>query len=195
MLLTPNDITCVILAGGQGKRLGGVDKGLALLQGQPLIEHVLNKLRPQCPRILLNANRNLATYRRYGLTVLKDLDSGYLGPLSGLYSTLSQISSDWLLCAPCDAPDLPDNYVQLMLSRAEPERPVVVSLSGRLQPTFSLTPKACLGALRDYLDRGERAAGHWFLQQQCIAADFSEQARHFSNLNDNNDLQSWGAPT
>ncbi|MBT5230929.1 MAG: molybdenum cofactor guanylyltransferase [Methylococcales bacterium] len=195
MSLSLDNVTTVILAGGQGSRLEGVDKGLSLLHQQPMIETVLAKIYPQNPQLVINANRNIDIYQKYGFPVFEDLDTGYLGPLAGLYTALSQAKTEWVISVPCDAPDVAPNYIASMLKHAENKVPVVASIDGRLQPTFSLTPKSRLAELRAYLDNGDRAAGRWFKTQHCISVDFSDHAKHFANLNDAQAMSEWERQT
>ena len=102
-----SDISAVILAGGRGARMGGADKGLLPLGGKPMIAHVIERLAPQVGTLLICANRNLEAYRQFGLPVISDHFADYCGPLAGLHSALSTISTDWLISAPCDTPFLP----------------------------------------------------------------------------------------
>ena len=97
------DVTALVLAGGLGRRMGGEDKGLVDLAGRPMIEFVLDALRPQVGRVLINANRNLERYAAYGHTVVADRHQGFLGPLAGVLSGLEESGSRYLLTAPWPA--------------------------------------------------------------------------------------------
>ncbi|AFK61804.1 molybdopterin-guanine dinucleotide biosynthesis protein [Advenella kashmirensis WT001] len=110
--LAPQDVTALILAGGQGRRLGGVDKGLVRLHARPLIEYVLRALRPQAASVLISANQNQEQYRKYGQVVQDPAGfDGSQGPLAGLLAAASHIKTPWLVVAGCDMPALPDDYV------------------------------------------------------------------------------------
>lgn len=105
-----------MLAGGEGLRLGGADKGLLLWRGQPLVQHVLAALRPQSVEQLISANRNIETYAGFGVKVVRD-HAGH-GPLAGLAALLAAAQEQWLLCVPCDAPLLPPDLGQRLLAAA-----------------------------------------------------------------------------
>lgn len=97
-----NNITGVILAGGQGRRMGGEDKGLMVLNGRPLVEYLLDSLRPQSSTLLINANRNHHRYQRYGFPVIEDQVGNYQGPLAGFSTALQHADTDWIMTVPCD---------------------------------------------------------------------------------------------
>lgn len=98
-------VAAVILAGGQGRRMGGADKGLLDYRGRPLVEWVLDALAPQVAEILISANRNLDRYARYGRRVLPDALPDFPGPLAGVLAALDAVDTEWLLAVPCDTPD------------------------------------------------------------------------------------------
>ncbi|MEW8500460.1 MAG: molybdenum cofactor guanylyltransferase MobA, partial [Candidatus Thiodiazotropha taylori] len=131
-----SDYTAVILAGGRGSRMGGNDKGLILFDGKPLIEHVVNTIAPQVGRLLINANRNMVEYQRFGYPVIRDELSGYQGPLAGIYSALEQITTSNLITVPCDGPRLPKDLVaRLASAREAAAADIAVAHDGkRLQP-------------------------------------------------------------
>src|SRR5438477_11707836 len=99
-------ITGLVLAGGQGRRMGSVDKGLVLLQGRPLVRHVLERFSPQVDEILINANRNIAAYEALGHPVIRDRVEGYAGPLAGLHAGLMHARHPLAATVPCDSPFL-----------------------------------------------------------------------------------------
>ena len=86
--MATDNITAIILAGGQARRMGGQDKGLIQLGMKPMIEYVLNAIEPQVGTIIINANRNQAIYEKYGFPVVADQIGGYCGPLAGMASGL-----------------------------------------------------------------------------------------------------------
>src|SRR3954466_7439277 len=97
-------ITGVVLAGGQGRRMGGVDKGLVELQGRTMVEHVLQRLAPQVDDVLINANQNAERYASFGHRVIADVLGGFAGPLAGLQAALTHASHPRVLTVPCDSP-------------------------------------------------------------------------------------------
>ena len=114
-------ITGVILAGGLGRRMGGVDKGLQNLNGRPLVQWVLDRLTPQVDTVLISANQNLLRYGEFGCPVVPDRIPDFSGPLAGLHAALSQSTSPLLATVPCDSPFLPADLVQRLHSALETE--------------------------------------------------------------------------
>src|SRR4051794_24267998 len=100
-------VTGLILAGGRGRRMGGVDKGLQVLRGKPMIAWVLARIAPQVDEVLINANQNLGEYRRFGPRVVPDGISGFAGPLAGLQAGLDAAEHLLVATCPCDSPFLP----------------------------------------------------------------------------------------
>ncbi len=179
------NITGGILAGGRGRRMGGIDKGLIDLNGRPLIEHVLAALRPQVGAIMLSANRNRAAYTRYGYPVVADLLDGYAGPLAGFAALLTACKTDWLTVVPCDGPALPPDLVQrLDNARQQADAEIAVAHDGqRLQPVHVLLSKRLLPDLENWLDEGNRKIDLWYARHPMVTVDFSDQSDCFINLN------------
>ena len=179
------DITGVILAGGRGQRMGGLDKGLIEINHKPLAAHVLAALRPQVGAVVISANRHQERYAALGCPVISDSVGEYYGPLAGMASAMQFVTTPYILTAPCDAPLLPSDYAQRMsaaLSRADAE--VCLAHDGtRQQPVYALLRRAMLPELLAYLERGERATWRWFAQRRLASADFSDQAEVFMNVN------------
>jgi len=174
----------LVLAGGEGRRVGGQDKGWLQWRGQALIIHALERLRPQVDVVSISANRNLSRYAVLGHPVLGDLRSGYCGPLAGIEAALFATRADLLLCVPCDAPELPMDLRQRLESALEPDNDAaVVSLHGRLQPVFVLLRTRTLTSLSVYLDGGGRKVGEWLGTLSLRNVDFSGAAEAFQNLN------------
>lgn len=178
-------ITGVILAGGQATRMGGVDKGLIALNGQPLAAHVLAMLRPQVATVLINANRNLGSYAELGCRIIPDDRQGYPGPLAGLAAALGQAETHWVLTAPCDGPLVAADlglrlYRALMSAGAEV---ATVRAGGRLHPVYALVPTWLRSSVQDYLAAGERKLIGWLQTRRLAIADFSDQNENFINLN------------
>lgn len=179
----PQGITGIILAGGQGRRFGGVDKGLLELHGKPLIEYVIDALRPQSDTLIINANRNLDFYTRYGFPVICDA-VGLHGPLAGIASTLSAITTDYALTAPCDSPFLPaDLGIRLLTSLEQNNADLAVAHDGqRLQPLFLLLKKSLILSLQHYLMQDLKVE-LWVMSQRHVVTDFSDQTSAFININ------------
>lgn len=183
--INSENITGVILAGGQARRMGGKDKGLVSLQGIPMIEHVIKRLRPQVHGIIINANRNLDDYAKFGVPVVTDELQNFQGPLAGMASALQAVETPVAVFVPCDAPLLPDDYVDrlMTLMNAKQADVVCASHNRRAQPVHALIRTALLPSLRKFLASGERKIDLWYAQHRWYQADFSEYPRAFINVN------------
>ena len=183
-------ISAVILAGGQAKRMGGVDKGLQLFRGKPLFQHIQQRLQPQVANIAINANRHQAEYGATGLPVFADRLADFQGPLSGILTALERADTDFVLFVPCDCPFLPLNLLEKLKSAVKNDRTLIAYAHDgeRDHPTFCLMATALKKPLADYLASGERRMLHFMRQHQAIAVDFSEQKNAFINMNTLADL-------
>ncbi len=186
----PASLNGLILAGGRGRRMQGRDKGWLRLDGVPLVERVLQRLRPQVRSLAISANRNLDRYRALGVPVWPDTLPGRPGPLAGILAALEHIDNDWLLVAPVDCPLLPADLGSRLLAtaKARQAQAVLASVAGKTQPAFCLIHRRCRADLADYLARGERRLGAWLARQDAVAVDFSDEATAFVNLNTPQDL-------
>jgi molybdopterin-guanine dinucleotide biosynthesis protein A len=180
-----HDITGVILAGGQGRRMGGVDKGLQTLDGRPLVQWVLERLAPQVGAVLINANRNLARYGEFGCPVIPDRIPDFAGPLAGLHAALSQANTPLLATAACDSPFLPADLVPRLRVALEAENAelAVVRTGDRVQRAFCLTRRELLPQLDAFLAAGERKVGLWYASLRVVEVTFDDEADAFSNIN------------
>ena len=187
-----SDVTGVILAGGQARRMGGQDKGLVMLDGKPMIEIIIDVFKPQTAKLLINANRNHDRYSQYGLELVADELSGYCGPLAGMASALKTINSDYMVTAPCDSPFIPIDLVQRLADALENKSTdISVAHDGeRIQPVFCMLKKTLLQSLTDYLAAGERKIDLWFKQHDFAIADFSDKPETFDNINTLEDVES-----
>ena len=178
-------ITGLILAGGAARRMGGGDKGLTELAGKPLIEYALARLAPQVDALIINANRNVARYADYGHPVVTDERQGFQGPLAGMASGMKAAETEFMVCAPCDSPLLPEDLVERLFRRLrEQDAELSVAHNGeRLQPVFTLMRTALAGSLLAFLEGGGRKIDQWFQRHQLAVADFSDQPAAFSNVN------------
>src|SRR5205814_3308446 len=111
-MIDKSEITGLILAGGRGSRMGGVDKGLQAHLGMPLAMHALLRLSPQVGEVMINANRNLAAYESMGVPVWPDPLPEYPGPLAGWLAGLEHCSTPYMVTVPCDTPDFPLDLVE-----------------------------------------------------------------------------------
>ena len=193
MSIPKDNISAVILAGGRGSRFGGADKGLIKLLNKPLIEYVINNIKPQVKNIMISANRNLETYQQYGYEVYPDESDDFAGPLAGILKALQQVQNEWLVTVPADGPFIPTNLIHLLVENDNEniikDKLIVIPHDGEhLQPTFALLHKSLLPSLLDFLNKGERKTRVWMLQQPHLIVDFSKQADAFININSSDDL-------
>jgi molybdopterin-guanine dinucleotide biosynthesis protein A len=184
-------ISGIILAGGRATRMNNVDKGLVLLQNKPLIAHVIDRVKPQADEILINANREIASYVAFGYPVLRDENDEFIGPLAGFSLGLQHAKNDYVLTVPCDSPLLPlDLADRLLNGMAEAHADIAVASSdGNTHPVFCLMKKSVLPSLIAFLDAGERKVSTWQKSLNYIEVDFSDNSDGFTNLNTFEDLK------
>ena len=185
------DITGLILAGGRGSRMGGVDKGLQVWRGLPLAQHVLRRLQPQVGPLVVNANRNLDAYRGWGSDVVEDAaPQSFGGPLAGFLAGLERCATRWLLAVPCDSPLLPSDLAarlgaELVAGHARIAHP---RAAGRVQPIFCLMDAALRDDLRDFLAAGGSKIDAWSARHPTAIVDFPDPLA-FENINTPDDLR------
>ena len=192
MSITLKDITAVILAGGQGRRMGGQDKGLIEFNGKTLVSILIEKLASQSTDIAINANRNQERYLSLGYPVIKDQLEDYQGPLAGFASAMSVVTTDYIVTLPCDGPLLVSDYIaRFIASNEETGASIIVAHDGdRLQPVHALIKVDLLPSLQRFLESGERKIDRWYAEHDFRQADFSDCADMFRNINTPDDQQS-----
>lgn len=196
-IITPDQITGVVLCGGRGSRMGGVDKGLQNHRGMPLAMHALLRLTPQVGQVMINANRNLGAYEAMGVPVWPDTVADYAGPLAGWLAALEHCETPYLLTVPCDSPEFPENLAERLadaLEKADADIAMAATIEdGRqqLQPVFTLLKSSLLESLLAYLNAGERKIDRWTARHRCAVCVFDD-ARAFFNANTLDDLRSLG---
>lgn len=183
--ISRKDITAVILAGGQGRRMGGQDKGLIEFEGRPIIELLIEQLKSQNIRIVINANRNQSTYEQFGYPVISDELADYQGPLAGFATTMKAVETDFILTLPCDGPLLADNFIDTFIEvQTEEGHSICVADDGeRLQPVYALIKVDLLDSLLSFLQSGDRKIDRWYAQHDYAKVDFSNQKNMFANIN------------
>ena len=184
-------ITAVILAGGRAQRMGGEDKGLLPVHGKPMIEYIIDTVRPQVGQILINANRNLERYQQYGYPVVSDIIGEYLGPLVGMASGIQNVQTEYVATVPCDSPLLPHDLVSNLYNQLQKEdAELAVAHDGdRMQPVFALLRCDLLPDLLHYLEAGGRKIDTWYAQHRAALADFSNASNAFMNINSPSDQE------
>ncbi|MDR7331651.1 molybdenum cofactor guanylyltransferase MobA [Roseateles asaccharophilus] len=177
------ELHALVLAGGRGSRMGGVDKGLQLLDGKPLVSHVIARLAPQAGPVLISANRNVDAYAALGHQVVTDPPGlEFTGPLAGMLAGLHTLPGDaWLLTAPSDCPHLPLDLAQRLFDAAQPHG-LAFARAGREHPTHALLHARLREPLAAHLQSGGRAVLRWMLSQPHGIAHFDDEAA-FANLN------------
>ncbi|MGJ7524402.1 molybdenum cofactor guanylyltransferase MobA [Variovorax sp. GB1P17] len=183
--IAPADITGLLLAGGRGSRMGGVDKGLQLFNGEPLARHAMRRLAPQVGQLMVNANRNLAEYEAFGVPVWPDSLADYPGPLAGFLTGLAHCTTPWLLTVPCDTPLFPlDLAARLAEAMAASDAEIAMVSAPeaaadnatppvlRPQPVFCLLRADLHDSLRRFTEAGGRKVHAWIAQHRTVTVPF-----------------------
>jgi molybdopterin-guanine dinucleotide biosynthesis protein A len=204
-MIDKSQITGLILAGGRGSRMGGVDKGLQPYRGMPLALHTLLRLAPQVGEIMVNANRNLGAYDSFGVPVWPDAIPDYAGPLAGFLTGLERCETPYLVSVPCDTPAFPTDLVARLAAGLEAEAAELAmartpqpsdgardgpsDASGpQLQPVFCLMRATLLESLVAFTQGGGRKIDRWSATHRCAVVDFPD-AGAFFNANSLAELQ------
>lgn len=201
--LSPQDITGLILAGGRGSRMGGVDKGLQNFNGIPLALHTLMRLGPQVESVMVNANRNLSAYESFGAAVWPDASADFAGPLSGFLVGLERAETPYVLTVPCDTPRLPLDLAQRLADAlvsadadiamaAAPETQADGRTEIRTQPVFCLLKIELSESLVKFTHAGGRKIDAWTAQHKTVVVPFdapTDDPLAFANVNTLTELQ------
>ncbi len=183
------NVSGIVLAGGQGRRMGGVDKGLQLLHGRPMVAHVIERLAPQVGEIVVNANQNLAAYRAFGHRVVPDAIGGFAGPLAGLHAGLGAATRAYAVTAPCDSPFLPGDLVARLMGALRDHELAVAKTGEQPHPVFSLVRVAVRGHLEAFLAAGGRKIDAWYATLKVVEVPFDDEADAFRNINTVDELK------
>ena len=187
-MIQREEITGLILAGGRGSRMGGVDKGLQSFHGLPLAMHALMRLAPQVGEIMINANRNLGAYEALGAPVWPDALPDFAGPLAGFLAGLERCETRYLVTVPCDSPLFPLDLVDRLasaLQREDAEMAMATSLEDgvqRTQPVFCLMKTELMESLVRFTHEGQRKIDRWTAQHRCVEVPFDDP-QAFANAN------------
>lgn len=186
-------ITGVILAGGQGRRMGSVDKGLRELRGKAMVQWVLERFAPQVEEVLINANQNLDVYAKFGHRVIPDEIGGFAGPLAGLQRGLSDARHALVATAPCDTPFLPADLVtRLHAALQKQQAQLAVARTGdQPHPVFCVCRRDVLPHLTKFLQDGGRKIDAWYSTLKVVEVAFDDQPGAFSNINTPDELRSF----
>ena len=194
-MISKDDVTGVILAGGRGSRMGGADKGLQAFRGMPMAVFTLMRLAPQVGEMMINANRNLAAYESFGVPVWPDVLADYAGPLAGFLTALEHCETEYLVTVPCDTPLFPQDLVarlaealerdgaDIAMAAAREEDPGSESGAGsqvRAQPVFSLLKRDLMESLVRFTQGGGRKIDAWTAQHRTVLVEFGEASAFFN---------------
>lgn len=188
-------ITGVVLAGGRGTRMGGIDKGLQRLKDKALWRHVADTLQPQVTTLVISANRNLDCWRSSGYPIITDTLLDFPGPLAGMLSVMQQVEGEWFLFCPCDTPFIPSFLATRLMQQKESSPAVWVHDGERDHPAIALVNREVTGDLEAYLDAGERRVMVFLRKIGGHSIDFSDVKSAFINVNTLDDLQNMQVPS
>ena len=185
-------VTGIVLAGGQGSRMGGVDKGLQDFRGKPMVAHVVERLAPQVDELLINANRNAEAYAAFGYRVIADEIEGFAGPLAGFERGLAHAAKPLVVTVPCDSPFLPGDLVSRLRAALDGEgADLAVAKTGeQAHPVFSLMRRDVHASLRRFLESGQRKIDKWYAALRVVEVAFDDVAGAFVNINTREELNS-----
>jgi molybdenum cofactor guanylyltransferase len=173
----------IILAGGLGRRMGGVDKGLQPLHGKAMVEHVLERLGPQVSEIVINANQNHERYGAFGYRVVSDAIGGFAGPLAGLHAGLQAITQPLAVTVPCDSPFLPHDLVTRLRNHLGSNDLAVAKTGEQAHPVFALVRQSVAASLETFLASGGRKIDAWYAALKVVEVGFDDEADAFRNIN------------
>ena len=176
-------ITGIVLAGGLGRRMGGVDKGLQPLRGRPMVAWVLERLAPQVEAIVINANQNADAYGAYGHRVVPDAIGGYAGPLAGLHAGLAAATTPLVVTVPCDSPFLPADLVARLAAHLGENDLAVAKTGEQPHPVFALVRAAVRQNLEAFLAGGGRKIDAWYAALKVVEVPFDDEEDAFRNIN------------
>ncbi|HET7729703.1 MAG TPA: molybdenum cofactor guanylyltransferase MobA [Usitatibacter sp.] len=190
------EVTGVVLAGGQGSRMGGVDKGLQAFRGKPMVEHVIARLAPQVDEVVVNANRNAEAYAAFGHRVVPDGIEGFAGPLAGFERGLASARGALVVTVPCDSPFLPEDLVERLRSALETAgADIAVARTGdQAHPVFCLMRRDVHPSLVRFLSSGQRKIDKWYSELAVVEVPFDDEAGAFVNINTREELSSLEPP-
>jgi molybdopterin-guanine dinucleotide biosynthesis protein A len=192
--ISRDDITGLVLAGGRGSRMGGVDKGLQNHQGIPLAMHALLRLGAQVGHVMINANRNLGAYESMGVPVWPDALPDYAGPLAGFLTGMEHCETPYLVTVPCDTPGFPTDLVERLAAALEANDAEIAMAATmedgvmQVQPVLCLMKASLMESLVRFTQQGQRKIDRWTAQHRCVEVPFDD-AQAFFNANTLAELQ------
>ena len=202
---THKNVTAIILAGGQGRRMNYQDKGLVSVRGHTLISTVMHRLQPQVIHTIISCNRNVDRYRQFGVPVATDQSlefacEQYPGPIAGILSAAKLVKTPYIQLCPCDTPNIPSNLVSLLMNKLtnltakhpQSAAPILVPHDGkRIQALHALIDYQAITSLQHYFSNGGRKMREWLLQENAVHVDFSSHHTSLININNIDDLNAF----
>jgi molybdopterin-guanine dinucleotide biosynthesis protein A len=175
--------------------MGGVDKGLKILRGKPMVQWAIERFAPQVDELLINANQNLETYGAFGHRVIPDEIAGFAGPLAGLHRGLSAAGHDLVATVPCDSPFLPHDLVARLNAALDVQQAelAVARTGDQAHPVFCLCRQSVLPGLTSYLESGGRKIDAWYKALRIAEVTFDDE-QAFSNINTETELRDFERP-
>ena len=195
-MIAARDVTGIVLAGGQGRRMGGIDKGLVPLAGRAMVTHVIDRLAPQVGAIVVNANQNAAAYAAFGHPVVADAVGGFAGPLAGLHAGMTAATTPYVVTVPCDSPFLPGDLVARLAAAlaAAGAQLAVARTFDQPHPVFALVRRDVLPHLATFLASGGRKIDLWYASLAIVEVPFDDCAEAFRNINTRDELDAAAPP-
>jgi len=198
-MIPTEHITGLVLAGGRGSRMGGVDKGLQSHLGIPLALHAMQRLSPQVGTLMISANRHLDTYATFGAPVWPDAMADHPGPLAGFLAGLEHCRTPYLVTVPCDTPNFPIDLVS-RLAEGLIEQGMQIAIAAtreprglQAQPVFCLMACKLRDSLLEFMASGQRQVERWTALQGSATVVFDAPAA-FANANTAQELQQLQTP-
>lgn len=181
----PLNLSTLLLAGGQGSRLGGIDKGLVSFDGEPVAERLSRLLAQHGNEVLISCNRNADKYRQWADRLVHDPQPDYPGPLLGILSAMRVASGSHLLVVPCDMPLLDAPLLQALIALASehPEQAIALQSGDQLQPLICILPLALLAVLERAWQAGQRSPRRWLIEQQVVILTIAADDPRLLNAN------------
>ena len=185
-----HSVTVVILAGGQSKRMQVQNKATVLLEGKPLITHVIDRMKTQAKHIVINTHRNQKDFEIFHLPLIDDILDIQEGPLLGILTSLQAIKTDWIQFVPCDTPNLPNDLIAILMEEVEAEKTLVAvpETSDGLQSTCLLCHSSTLNNLQIFFNQGGRKIEDWIRQLAFSIVQFNDESQ-FLNVNTQEELK------
>ena len=194
--INKENILGLILAGGQSKRMGNINKSLAIINNKSLLEITLSLVKKQLNTVIINSNVRLNIANKYNLPIIKDSLSGFFGPLAGILAAMEYANKKkikWLLTVPCDAPFFPKDLTKKLLSHAiKKKKDIVIAKSGgRNHPVFGIWSTSLTKSLKTALKKKQiRKMDVWIEEHNFSVVNFVyDKIDPFFNINDQKDLK------